>query len=129
MTEGGTLSKPIAGFLMQLGVWTSTLSKRFIDFSLEVLFPALDSLFNVDCYFRGAALQRLGVLMLLWLNFTVVPVLFTSHHDLIVFIFLMNDLNKCSFEYQHKYSRDNNCIMLSACFPFILPKVSVMKLT
>lgn len=36
---GGTVSKPIAG------VWTSSSSESFIDCSLQVLCPALDSLF------------------------------------------------------------------------------------
>lgn len=118
VTEGGTLSKPIADLPMQLRVWTSTSSERFIDCSLQVLCPALDSLFDVDCYSGAAALHRLGVLMLQWLNFTVVPALFISHDDLFMIIYLLHNTNQCVFEYQHICSRDNNRVEeMNACVP------------
>lgn len=84
MTEGGTLSKPILAFLMQVGVWTSTSSERFIDCSLQVLCPALDSLFDVDCYSGAAALQRHQVSVLQWSDVTA---LFISEDHLVPIIY------------------------------------------
>lgn len=106
MTEGGTLSKPIAGFLLQVGVWTSTTSERFIDCSLQVPCPTLDSLFDVDCYSEAPALQGLRDLMLQGSNVTVMPALFCTDNYLLINLLISIPTDR--FQWWHLYPHEMN---------------------